>query len=274
MVRIFDKFGEEEKFISEKELQSQLFASIKLGDVDEAEQAIVRGAKLNYTYSSGNTPLHLAIYENNEEMVSLLLKYGADVNYTDFSGNTPLDAAISSKNSKIIEMLLRAKEGHVDFINFAIKSNKPELLKLLVQNGYKHPLTEQNLKGIAEYIPFSMKPVVHTYQFLYNTGYYKSNQYVPQKVLDASIAVSNFIENKTSRSQDFNKLKKTVPTSILLSQLAYEYRSDKSLLSYFIEVVQFAAAQLDSNEEKIYTTHAQKLMHERTNQKNDSRIKS
>ncbi|KJV77731.1 hypothetical protein [Orientia tsutsugamushi] len=119
-----------------------------------------------------------------------------------------------------------------------------------------------------------MKPLVHTYQFLYNTGYFKSKTYVPQAVLDASIAVSNFIENKTSRSQDFNKLKKTVPTSILLSQLAYEYRSDKSLLSYFIEVVQFAAAQLDSNEEKIYTTHAQKLMHERTNQKNDSRIKS
>ncbi|BAG40618.1 hypothetical protein OTT_1160 [Orientia tsutsugamushi str. Ikeda] len=59
-----------------------------------------------------------------------------------------------------------------------------------------------------------------------------------------------------------------------MSQLAYEYRSDKSLLSYFIEVVQSVAAQLDSKGENIYTTYAQKLMHERTSQKNDSRIKS
>ncbi|SPM44470.1 ankyrin repeat-containing protein 09 [Orientia tsutsugamushi] len=97
MVRVFDKFGEEEIFINEKKLQSQLFASISLGDVDKAKQAIVRGAKLNYTDSSGKTPLHLAIYSNNEEMIKLLLKHGADVDYTDSSGKTPLDAAIFKK---------------------------------------------------------------------------------------------------------------------------------------------------------------------------------
>ncbi|WP_146176441.1 hypothetical protein [Orientia tsutsugamushi] len=172
-------------------------------------------------------------------------------------------------------MLLRAKEGNADFINFAIKNNNLELLKLLVQNGYKHPLTEQNLKETVECIPLPMKSVIHTYQFLCDIEYYKSKNYVPQNVLGASIAVSEFIiNNKTLRSNNFDKLKAAVPKSILLSQLAYEYRSDKSLLPYFIGVVQSAAAQLDSNEEKIYTTHAQKLMYERTSQKNDSRIKS
>ncbi|KJV77742.1 ankyrin repeat domain-containing protein [Orientia tsutsugamushi] len=146
MVRVFDKFGEEEKFITEKQLQSQLFSSINLGDVDGAKQAIVRGAELNYTDSRGNTPLNLAVYLNNEEMIMLLLKHGADVDYTDSSGKTSLDAAVSSKNNKITEVLLRAKEGNSDFIKCAIKNNNPELLKLLVQNGYKHPLTEQNLK--------------------------------------------------------------------------------------------------------------------------------
>ncbi|WP_371253134.1 ankyrin repeat domain-containing protein [Orientia tsutsugamushi] len=251
-----------------------LSLAISSGNEEIVDTLLKHGADVNYTDPRGNTPLSLAISSGNEEIVDTLLKHGADVNYTDPRGNTPLSLAISSKKANCVEMLLRSKEGNCDFINHAVKNNNTELMRILVQNGYKHPSTENNLKKAMPGLPSPMKSVIRTYQFLYNTGYFKVNKHVPQKVLDASIAVSDFIENKTSRSSNFDKLKTTVPDSILIPQLAYEYRSDQSLLPYFIDVVQLVAAQLDSKGENIYTTHTQKLMHERTSQKNDSRIKS
>ncbi|KJV53659.1 shigella flexneri OspC family protein [Orientia tsutsugamushi str. Gilliam] len=274
MVRVFDRFDgldEKEKFISEDQVQLQLLKAVLLCDLDEAEKAIVRGAKLNYTDSHGNTllslaissgnekivdtllkhgadvnytdshgntllslaissgnekivdtllkhgadvnytdyhgnaPLSLAISSGNEKIVDALLKHGADVNYTDSRGNTPLSLAISLKRANCVEMLMRSKEGNCDFINYAIKNNNTELMIMLVQNGYKHPSTENNLKkAMPELLPSPMKSVIRTYQFLYNTGYFKVNKHVPQKVLDASIAVSDFIENKPSRSSNFD----------------------------------------------------------------------
>ncbi|XP_077413203.1 oxysterol-binding protein-related protein 1-like isoform X2 [Vanacampus margaritifer] len=57
--------------------------------------------------SSGWTPLHLACYHGNREVVDELLKAGADVNMQDENGNTPLHKAASTGRKEIVLLLLR-----------------------------------------------------------------------------------------------------------------------------------------------------------------------
>lgn len=45
----------------------------------------------NCVSANGHTPLHLAMYHNNVEMVSLLKEYGADVNFVSKSGMSPFE---------------------------------------------------------------------------------------------------------------------------------------------------------------------------------------
>lgn len=45
----------------------------------------------NLVSANGHTPLHLAMYHNNVEMVSLLKEYGADVNIVSKNGRSPFE---------------------------------------------------------------------------------------------------------------------------------------------------------------------------------------
>lgn len=61
--------------------------------------------------SKGNnlyTPLHSAVYEGNEELIRLLIKYKADVDAQDHIGNTPLHMAVARAEVRIVKQLLEA----------------------------------------------------------------------------------------------------------------------------------------------------------------------
>lgn len=64
---------------------------------------------LNTPDSQGNTPLHLAVLENDIEMIKLLIHHGADVNATDAQSNTPLHLAI--------------KQGYLDLVPYFLRLN-------------------------------------------------------------------------------------------------------------------------------------------------------
>ena len=54
-------------------------------------------------------PLHLAVQNNNTEVVRLLLGNGADINLTNCSSKTPLD--IAPEGSEIESLLLQAQQS-------------------------------------------------------------------------------------------------------------------------------------------------------------------
>ena len=61
---------------------------------------------VNKPYSSGETPLHLAVQMENVGIVRALLHKGSNVNAVDGHGNTPLQLAVKSMMVEIIQVLI------------------------------------------------------------------------------------------------------------------------------------------------------------------------
>jgi ankyrin repeat protein len=90
----------------------------------------------------GTTPLHWAVYRNDEAAVRQLIKAGADVNARNDYGATPLSEAAVSGNVKVIRWLLEAgaevdganADGQTPLMIIARTSNV-EAAKLLIKHG-------------------------------------------------------------------------------------------------------------------------------------------
>ncbi|KAK9892051.1 hypothetical protein WA026_018250 [Henosepilachna vigintioctopunctata] len=55
-------------------------------------------ANVNSTNNFNETPLHIAIHEDNEGMVDILLESGASINFPDMSGTTQMDIALLKRS--------------------------------------------------------------------------------------------------------------------------------------------------------------------------------
>ena len=53
---------------------------------------------------ASETPLHVAVRENQPSSVKALLEHGADTSIQDCRGRTPLNAAISSNRVDVMEI--------------------------------------------------------------------------------------------------------------------------------------------------------------------------
>lgn len=89
-----------------------LWQIAKLGDVDQLERALARGADVNARNNLGLTPLMMAAYHGQTDMVKALVEHGAEVNAVDNGGL----AAMLAKDSN---------SGHA------------EILRTLVARGVK-----------------------------------------------------------------------------------------------------------------------------------------
>lgn len=85
-----------------------LWQIAKLGDVNELEQALARGADVNAGNNLGLTPLMMAAYHGKNDMVKALVSYGADVHAVDKSGVTAAKLAESAHHAEIVRMLVPA----------------------------------------------------------------------------------------------------------------------------------------------------------------------
>ena len=56
----------------------------KYGDVKTAELQLKKGIDINVKNSAGETPLHIAVKNEEERMVKFLIKNGAEVDAKDF----------------------------------------------------------------------------------------------------------------------------------------------------------------------------------------------
>lgn len=92
-----------------------LLASVKNGNLQEAQTLLNNGAYVNIANEKGNTALHYAVAAGNAEMVRFLLEHGADVNAPNAKGWTPLQIA-EKKDVNGIYQLLNEKQRVVSVV--------------------------------------------------------------------------------------------------------------------------------------------------------------
>lgn len=86
------------------------------------------------------TPLHLAVDQDRDEMVSLLLEFGAEVNIHTFEARlTPLHIAVRNNNLQVADRLLEAgadvnSRNKIDHtpLHIAVSTNSIEMVRLLL----------------------------------------------------------------------------------------------------------------------------------------------
>ncbi len=116
----------------------ELLETVSKGELSKAKDFISKGADVNIKNKDGKTPLHIAVENNYEDIVKLLLQKNADVNAKDNNGNTPLHIAVEKGNYFVIKELLKAgadkniknNEGKTA-LDIAKELNDDEIMNLL-----------------------------------------------------------------------------------------------------------------------------------------------
>lgn len=135
------------------------FELVILGRTKEAEKFLSRGPQLLNSFSpDGFTPLGLACYFGQRDLVALLLQKGADPNLP--SNNTfrisPLHSACAISDVALAELLLEhgadvnaEQQQGITPLHSAAHNGKTELVKLLLKNGADvHAKTEKGQKAL------------------------------------------------------------------------------------------------------------------------------
>ena len=76
------------------------------GDEAMVVQILEAGADRDVKTSLGDTALHLAVYQNNPNVVRILLEYGFDPDARNNFGDTPLHNAVTANNENAVRLLL------------------------------------------------------------------------------------------------------------------------------------------------------------------------
>jgi ankyrin repeat protein len=101
---------------------------------------IKKGAQVNQQSDLG-TALMAASYKGNNIIVKILLKKGANVNSSDSKGTTALHYACVNQNTKLVKLLVKNK-AKIDVkdhkrktpLDYAIEKNNIEIIQILKPN--------------------------------------------------------------------------------------------------------------------------------------------
>jgi ankyrin repeat protein len=147
--------------------QDELFSSIRNGDISKVKTYInSQPQAVNLLSKEGFSPLILAAYSGNLEMVQLLAYEGAAINHTSPMG-TALMAAIVKNHFPVVQFLLEkgadvnlSDENGTTPLIFAVQFKNPEIIKLLL--NYKPDFTHIDKAGKTafEYAVFSGDEVI------------------------------------------------------------------------------------------------------------------
>jgi ankyrin repeat protein len=89
-------------------LEEFFFDAAASGKVNVVERLLAAGAAVNVQDGDGDTPLHVAAWEENVEVVKRLLSAGAAVNIQSRYGETPLHEAAKEGHIEVVKRLLSA----------------------------------------------------------------------------------------------------------------------------------------------------------------------
>jgi len=92
-------------------LKGDFEQGIKKGNLPLVKEILEKGMSVNWPLNQDGLPLHLAIRENQPEIVSLLLEHGANPEMADTQKLTAIDHAVLMNNQEILGRLLSHKLG-------------------------------------------------------------------------------------------------------------------------------------------------------------------
>jgi ankyrin repeat protein len=135
-----------------------IFDACRKGDTSAIKAMIkVNRDTVNCRNESGFTPLIIAGYKGQIEVVKLLLKHKADVNAKSGEG-TVLMGACFKGNVELAELLMKhhadvnsANDLGTTPLMYAILGQKIELIKLLLENGAVKDVKERSGKTALDY---------------------------------------------------------------------------------------------------------------------------
>ena len=122
-----------------------IFSMIDHGDIESLE-SYLNSPEVDLTVkdSIGETPLHVAVENNNYQIVQLLLEHGADVNILDDYNDTPLHlASAKDLNISIVQLLLehgadveiRENRNGDTPLHLASYNGNYQIVQLLLEHG-------------------------------------------------------------------------------------------------------------------------------------------
>ncbi|MGL4624559.1 MAG: ankyrin repeat domain-containing protein, partial [Culicoidibacterales bacterium] len=158
---IMTDFDEETVGISGSKLT--LLQAVEENNQQQVAQFLQTEIDINIINQDGDTPLHLAVMQEDTTILQLLLKAGANIESENEQQETPLFTAIHYHNAKAIGMLL-AKGANVHWQNddgdtplhvAIMQQNVATVSQLLAAQA--NPLIENDLEQsaieLAEYLP-------------------------------------------------------------------------------------------------------------------------
>ena len=83
-----------------------LMMAVLENNIDAVKLLLKNGAEVNHKCRNGFSALSLASELGRNNLVKMLLAYGADLNATDDNGRTPLDLAIWNGHTETVKVLL------------------------------------------------------------------------------------------------------------------------------------------------------------------------
>jgi uncharacterized protein len=93
------------------DISAEFLMAVKKGNLDKVVSLLNSGADVNTAQNDGTSSLAWAVYNNNEELVDLLIRSGddgADIDAANDYGINPLHLACMNQNPEIIRTLLKA----------------------------------------------------------------------------------------------------------------------------------------------------------------------
>ena len=128
-----------------KDKVEDLFLACENGSSELINRLLQIPKIVNVQDENGWTPLIVAIYNNQKEIVKTLLINGADLNICNFKGTTPLMYAKSSyikhKDSEVLQLLLSFDVDvyQKDYLNknvldYCLENNETEVLDIIKEN--------------------------------------------------------------------------------------------------------------------------------------------
>lgn len=98
---------------SQRELTDELLEAAEKGNLALVKKCLAKVKDgVNACDDNGNTALHQAAQEGQENIVKYLLTHGADIEQTDDDGETALDIAARNDQNAVVELLENAEYVH------------------------------------------------------------------------------------------------------------------------------------------------------------------
>lgn len=239
-----------DKFIlnKSKEIDLMLYLSIFLGDYDNAINCLKKGAKIDelftYRFNSMSCKIYEAVIDNKDfRTTHLLFKSDPSFNPKDGKWIRIVEKSIMAGNLKYVKFLIDSgvnvntklnRQGKT-FIHLAIRYNKPDIVRFLLEYGSNFSVEPGELTLIEECIFDGKSDIVG---ILYELGKY------PKKFKSTLLTDVLTYENKASHKMletakvlinkefDVNKKNKKENKTTLEILIAYE---DSTRVKFLIE---------------------------------------